>query len=82
MGVEDSCPISKEDMHADTLKLTALAVTVENLMDRVTATMKQWEMPHSWGPEISSFLCDLRTKPLDELLEVGSCPLQASISVN
>ncbi|KAJ1713273.1 hypothetical protein NYO67_4568 [Aspergillus flavus] len=69
MGVEESCRISHEDMHADTLKLTALAVTVEKLMDRVTATMQTWEMPHSWGPEISSFLHDLTTKPLDDLLK-------------
>lgn len=42
-------------------------------MDRMAATMKKWEKPHSWGPEISSFLQDLRTKSLDELLKVNSC---------
>lgn len=81
MGVEESCRISTEDMDTDTLKLTALAVTVEKLMDRVTATMQTWEMPHSRGPEISSFLHDLTTKPLDELLKVDPCPFPARISV-
>ena len=73
VGVEDSCQIPNEDMHADTLKLTALAVIVEHLMDHVAATMKKWNQPHSWGPEIRSFVQDLRMKPLDELLKVNSC---------
>ncbi|KAG2026562.1 hypothetical protein GB937_001343 [Aspergillus fischeri] len=68
VGVEDSCRIAKEDMHADTLKLTAVAVIVEDLMNHVTATMKLWGQPHSWGPEINSFLRDLRRKSLDALL--------------
>ena len=73
VGVEDSCQIPNEDMHADTLKLTALAVIVEHLMDHVAATMKKWNQHHSWGPEISSFVQGLRMKPLDELLKVTSC---------
>ncbi|KAL4935434.1 hypothetical protein BDV06DRAFT_228840 [Aspergillus oleicola] len=69
VGVEESCRILNEDMHADTLKLTALAVIVEQLMDRVAATMEAWKESYSWGPEINSFLQVLRKKPLDELLK-------------
>lgn len=72
VGVEESCRISHEDMHADTLKLTALAVIGEQLMDRVATMMKKWNEPHSWGPDINSFLQDLRKKPLHELLKVNS----------
>jgi hypothetical protein len=72
VGVEESCRISREEMHADTLKLTALAVIGEQLMDRVATTMKKWNEPHSWGPDINSFLQGLRKKPLDELLKVKS----------
>ncbi|EAU30126.1 predicted protein [Aspergillus terreus NIH2624] len=75
IGVEDSCAIPKEDMHADTLKLTALAALVEQLMDHVVATMKKWKEPHSRGPEIRSVLAALRTEPLDDLLKVRSVPL-------
>ena len=73
VGVEESCRVPNEDMHADTLKLTALAVISEQLMDRVAATMKKWNEPHSFGPEINSFLQGMRKKPLDELLKVNSC---------
>ncbi|CEL11903.1 hypothetical protein ASPCAL14997 [Aspergillus calidoustus] len=69
VGVEESCRIPNEDMHADTLKLTALAVIIKQLMDRVAATMEKWKRPHSWGPEINSFLQNLRKKTPDELLK-------------
>ncbi|KAF9890696.1 hypothetical protein FE257_005562 [Aspergillus nanangensis] len=61
-GAEHSCQIQRSEMNSDTLKLTALAIIMADLM-------KQNANRSSWSSTAKGFLRDLTAKLLDELLK-------------
>lgn len=61
-GIENSCEITAAEMDAATLKLLSLAEIVERLM-------KKNPPPFRWSAEAESLPSQLRSLPLEELLQ-------------
>lgn len=62
-GVENSCQLEPLDMNAPTLKLTALAAIVENLLSENGKDVQ-------WSSEATSLVRKLTENSLDDLLRV------------